>query len=58
MNSGGNFYGNSAEVKENVWPKPDNYSLLLYATRDIEEGEEILMNYILYTPRNYWEVGL
>jgi len=54
MNTGGeNIYG----VKANVRPEPDRYSLLLHAKRDIEEGEEILMNYGVYET-NWRKVGL
>ena len=53
MNTGGGGY----KVKENVRPEPDDYSMLLYATRDIEEGEEILMDYDVYDT-NFKKVGL
>ena len=53
MNSGGKRY----KAESNVRPEPDRYSMLLYAKRDIEEGEEILMNYGVYET-SYKKVGL
>jgi len=58
MNSGGKHY----KAEANVWPAPDrsgsrSYSMLLYANRDIAEGEEILMDYDVYTT-SYKMVGL
>ena len=53
MNTGGDSWGAVANVR----PEPDRYSLLLHAKRDIEEGEEILMNYGVYET-NWRKVGL